>query len=90
MHMQIAQKRIRKTIAFPSQVLQALNEKAGILGLSVVDYIRFLALKDAEKQSPHLSVWAEQEIKESIKEIENEEVSPAFSKAKDAMKWLKS
>ncbi len=46
--MPTAQKRIRKTIAFPEEVLAILRQKAQKLGLSTVDYIRFIVLKEAE------------------------------------------
>ena len=88
--MQIAQKRIRKTIAFPSEVVKILTEKAHVLGLSMIDYVRFLALKDAEKKEVYLSSWAEREIKGALKEYEKGDISPDFSHADEAMKWLKS
>lgn len=44
--------RIRKTIAFPSPVLEKLSQKASTLGLTAVEYIRFLAIRDAASMSP--------------------------------------
>jgi len=64
-------KTIRKTIAFPAELLEIISRKAKKFGLSTVDFIRFLTIKEAEKEEsekiPHLSKRSEKNLAEALK-----------------------
>lgn len=60
--MPVTTSKIRKTIAFPEPVLEKISQKALSLGLSFVEYIRFLAIRDAENMVPSVSQKGEASI----------------------------
>ena len=64
-------KTIRKTIAFPAKILAIINRRAEKFGLSTIDFIRFLVLKEAEEEKkPKLSQQSEKKLTETIQAYE--------------------
>lgn len=83
--------KVRKTIALPHNILNILSRKAEALGVSVVEYIRFLAVREADTElsMPRLSLETEKNLDEALQDARSGKLQK-FAHSKDAMAFLES